>query len=85
MGGTALRGARASHIASGRDDAHETEAAREPAPVPVLIFRSLEAEAPIELSIAGDVAEWELPSYSGRRLRALLAATQAHAKESTAD
>ena len=55
------------------------------APVPVLIFRALDAEAPLEVSIAGDVGEWELTEYSERRLRALLGAAQVHAKESTAE
>jgi len=44
------------------------------APVPVLIFRALDADAGLEVSIRGDLGKWELPSYSEARLRLLLAA-----------
>ncbi len=57
----------------------------ESAPVPVLILGAMGTDASVELSIAGDVGQWDLASYSDDRLRSLLAEAQAHAAESRAE
>ena len=57
----------------------------ESAPVPVLILDTMDTDASVELSIAGDVGQWDLASYSEDRLRSLVAEAQAHAAESRAE
>ena len=54
-------------------------------PVARLILRAIDDDSFVELSVAGDAGQWDLTSYSDRRLRALLAEAQAHAAESRAE